>query len=120
MCAAIHVRDMRELEKKAPTVAEAFKQGIFTISNTLRRFSAIAIDQAQEQNTSIVKGDGGAVGLTENPSGLRPWMPSGPEIAPLFNEFETSMAPEATPEQSYHHEDEKGYQKRCQLSCASI
>ena len=32
---------------------------------------AHAIDQAHEQNHAIVKGDGGAVGLTENPSALR-------------------------------------------------
>ena len=31
-------------------------------------FSTIPIDQAHEQNNSLVKGDGGAVGLTETPS----------------------------------------------------
>ena len=34
---------------------------------TGRAFSAMAIDQAHEQNNAAVKGDGGAVGLTENP-----------------------------------------------------
>ena len=33
-------------------------------------FSAIAIDQDREQNNACVKGDGGAVGLTENPAAL--------------------------------------------------
>ena len=28
----------------------------------------MAIDQAHEQNNAMVKGDGGAVGLTENPN----------------------------------------------------
>ena len=36
-------------------------------------FSGIAIDQAHEQNNASVKGDGGAVGLTENLAALRRW-----------------------------------------------
>ena len=53
-------------------------------------FSGIAIDQAHEQNNASVKGDGGAVGLTENPAALRRWMVSGPEMARLIGEFEVS------------------------------
>ena len=52
----IHVRDMLDLGEKAPGVAEAFKQGLFTIAKTDVRFSAIAIDQAHEQNNAMVKG----------------------------------------------------------------
>ena len=33
-------------------------------------FSAMALDQAHEQINACVKGDGGVVGLTENPSAL--------------------------------------------------
>ena len=53
-------------------------------------FSGIAIAQAHEQNNASVKGDGGAVGLTENPAALRRWMVSGPEMARLIGEFEVS------------------------------
>ena len=106
----IHVRDMCELDKKAPEVAEAFKQGLFTVTKTTQRFSAIAIDQAHEQNNAMVKGDGGAVGLTENASALRRWMISGPEMARLVNEFEANIAPEAGSESRYHHEAQKNYQ----------
>ena len=106
----IHVRDMRELDSKAPAVAEAFKQGLFTVTKTRRRFSCIAIDQAHEQNNAMVKDDGGAVGLTENASALRRWMLSGPEMARLVNEFEACMAPEVRPETNNHHEAERGYQ----------
>ncbi len=45
-------------------------------------------DQAHEQNNQMVKGSGGAVGLTENPSAFRRWMVAGPEQARLLNEFE--------------------------------
>ena len=58
------------------------------MNKTAKRFSAMAIDQAHEQNNAMVKGDGGAVGLTENPNALRRWMLSGPEMARLVNEFE--------------------------------
>ena len=34
-------------------------------------------DRAHEQNNAAVKGDGGAVGLTENPAALHRWMVSG-------------------------------------------
>ena len=37
-----------------------------------------------------MKGDGGAVGLTENPAALRRWKVSGPEMARLIGEFEVS------------------------------
>ena len=53
-------------------------------------FSGNAIDQVHEQNNASVKGDGGAVGLTENPATLRRWMVSGPEMARLIEEFEVS------------------------------
>lgn len=38
---------------------------------TRKRFSAIALDQAHEQDNAVVKGDSGAVGLTENPAALK-------------------------------------------------
>ena len=43
-----------------------FQNGGFTINKTGNPFSEMAIDQAHEQNNAMVKGDGGAVGLTEN------------------------------------------------------
>ena len=58
---------------------------------TTHAFSAMAIDQAHEQNNAFVKGDGGAVGLTENPSALQRWMVAGPEVARVIKEFETSL-----------------------------
>lgn len=48
-------------------------------------FSSIPIDQAHEQNNACIKGDGGAVGLTDNPSALRRWMVAGPEVARVKN-----------------------------------
>ena len=36
----------------------------------------------------MVKGSGGAIGLTGNPGALRRWMVAGPEIATMITEFE--------------------------------
>ena len=82
---SIHLRDICGLAHAAPTVATAFNEGLFTVNKTTRKFSAIANDHAHVQNNSIVKGEGGAVGLIENPDALRRWMLSGPEIARLVN-----------------------------------
>lgn len=67
-----------------------FIAGHFTAKKTTHAFSAIAIDQAHEHKNANVKGDGGAVGLTENPSVLRRLMVAGPEVARVITEFETS------------------------------
>ena len=88
---SVHLLDMRALPQTAPDVARRFDDGFFTVNKSSKRFSAIAIDQAHEQHNAIVKGDGSAVGLKENPSALRRWMVSGPEIARVVNEFENEM-----------------------------
>ena len=76
----IHVLDMGELGRKAPAVAEAFKQGLFTVTNTHQICSCIAINQAHKQNDAMVKDDTGAVCLTENARALCRCMLSSPEM----------------------------------------
>ena len=62
----VHLRDMVNLKELHPSVYEQFMCGNFTVKKAAHAFSAIAIDQAHEQNNAIVKGDGGAIGLIEN------------------------------------------------------
>ena len=70
----IHIRDMESLP---PSIHKEFEEnGHWVIHKTTRRFSAMPIDQAHEQNNEVVKSSGGAVGLTENPSAFRRWMVS--------------------------------------------
>ena len=71
-------------------MASEFRKGNFVVQKSHRAFSSIPIDQAHEQNNKVVKGDGGAIGLTENPSQLLRWMICGPEVSGLINEFQTS------------------------------
>ena len=70
-----------------------------------RPFSAIAIDHAHEQNNAVVKGDGGAIGLTQNPRALLRWMVAGPEIARTIDGFETACLGNHTGrDNGRHHE----------------
>ena len=72
---------------KHPGVAREFGAGNFNVRKTKNVFSSIPIDQAHEQNNALIKGDGGAVGLTDNPSALLRWMIAGPEVARAIEEF---------------------------------
>ena len=65
----IHVRDMKSLPSN---IMKEFKDhGHWVLSKTGNRFSSIPLDQVHEQANKVVKGSGGAVGLTENPAAFR-------------------------------------------------
>ncbi|KAG1674197.1 Arachidonate 12-lipoxygenase, epidermal-type [Nymphon striatum] len=83
----VHLKDMAELPERYPEVARKFREGSFTVQKTKKIFSSIAIDQAHELNNACIKGDGGAVGLTNNPAALRRWMIAGPEVARVIEEL---------------------------------
>ena len=51
-----------------------------------------------------MKGSGGAVGLTENPSAFKKWMIAGPEQARLLKEFEQEYILEKGNKQQHHEE----------------
>lgn len=82
-----------------------FLKGNFTVCETQPVFFAVVLDQAREQNNAIVKGDGGAVGLTQSPEALRCWMIAGPEVVRLTGEFEAAAEEGTTREGSNtkHH-----------------
>ena len=103
----VHLRDMVALEDKHPDVFAEFMAGNFTVKKTPHAFSALAIDQAHEQNNASVKGDGGAVGLTENPAAFRRWMVSGPEMARVIAEFQATADKRTKKTDFKHHEQTK-------------
>eukprot|EP00733_Pompholyxophrys_punicea_P000439 Pompholyxophrys_punicea_v1_NODE_121_length_3355_cov_8.294759.p1 type:complete len:312 gc:universal NODE_121_length_3355_cov_8.294759:1498-2433(+) len=59
----VHIQSMRTLPV---SIQSEFQKGNFTVSKSVRKFSAIAIDQTHEQTNKFVKSDGGVVGITEN------------------------------------------------------
>ena len=83
----VHLKDMAELPERHPEIARKFREDSFTVHKTKKVFSSIQIDQAHEQNNACIKGDGGAVGLTDNPAAFRRWMIAGPETARVIEEF---------------------------------
>ena len=103
----IHLRDTVSLDIKHPDVFAQFLAGNFAVKMTTRAFSVIAIDQAHEQNNATVKGDGGAVGLTENPAAMRRWMVSGPEMSRVIREFQASADNKTHRTGILHHEQTK-------------
>jgi hypothetical protein len=115
---------MISLSKIQPSVERMFQQGCFVVRKTQRVFSAISIDQAHEQNNKRVKGDGGAVGLTESPSQLLRWMVSGPEVASVVAEFEASQDAIKTNQSKgpdvHHHEQVKSVQKNFQKQVGAL
>ena len=86
----IHVDDLMKLELVCPNVYKEFCSGNFVVQKTINPFSAIAVDQAHEQNNAVIKGVGGAVGLLSKDmdSALGHWEVAGPEVCRLLEEYE--------------------------------
>ena len=101
----VHLRDMAELANKHPDVFTEFRNGHLTVQTTKGMFSTIPLDQAHEQNNAYVKGDGGAIGLTDNATALRRWMVAGPEVARVIVEFEDFNMHPRNQEETHHHEE---------------
>ena len=108
---SVHLRDMLALHRLNPEVLEEFRAGMFTVQKTRRTFSCIATDHAHEQNNARIKGDGGAVGLMENPNALQRWMVAGPEVARVISEFEVAQEHNDNKAQTLHHDQTETIQK---------
>ena len=107
------------LQDNDPFVFEQFENGNFVVNKSDNRFSSIPIDHAHEQNNKCVKGDGGAIGLTESASELQRWMVSGPEVARVIEEFEccTRRRSERISQNAFlHHDESLGVQKEFKKS----
>ena len=93
------------------------------VNKTNRSFSALTVDHAHEQNNKTVKGDGGAIGLTESPTQLMRWMVSGPEMSRIINEFEVSqelLKSMSDDRKHRHHEETRGVQSTFQSQVQSL
>lgn len=103
---SVHIRDMQKLETDHNTVHSHFASGGFVVQKTKNKFSAIPLDQAHEQCNALVKGDGGAVGLTSNPNALKRWMIAGPEVSRMIKEFEEQTSETNTLQNDHHDQIE--------------
>lgn len=100
----IHLRDMVTLKEKHPQLAQEFESGKFVVHKSSRDFSAMAIDQAHEQANAVIKADGGAIGVTEDPSALRRWMVAGPQVSHIVEQYEAASVAKEAAEKTSHHE----------------
>ena len=66
----IFIQDLKMLPSRHPSIHKEFEEGNFTVRKTRKAFSAIAEDQAHEQNNKAIKVDGGAIGILENETAL--------------------------------------------------
>eukprot|EP00745_Piridium_sociabile_P026549 TRINITY_DN4240_c0_g1_i3.p1 TRINITY_DN4240_c0_g1~~TRINITY_DN4240_c0_g1_i3.p1 ORF type:complete len:1496 (-),score=398.92 TRINITY_DN4240_c0_g1_i3:837-5324(-) len=107
----IHLRDMMSLDQQHPEVAMEFHKGNFVVHKSRREFSALALDQAHEQNNAVIKGDGGAIGLTEDPGALRRWMVAGPEVSRLVAGYQAMSCVKDATITNKHHEQTPSAQR---------
>lgn len=114
----VHIRDMKSLPDSNND--EFLRCWVFP--KTHRKFSAIPLDQAHEQNNKLVKDSGGAVGLTENPNALKRWMISGPEQIRLLKEFQSSDKALSVSDSSLDqgHSKQETFKKHVNSLCQSI
>ena len=78
-------------------------KGNFVVQRSTHPFSSMAMDQSHEQLNKSIKGEGGAVGLTEDPVALRRWMIAGPELSRVVTKFEDTLS-DVSPSSNKHHE----------------
>lgn len=109
----VHVDDLMKLEEVCPDVYKEFCSGNFVVRKTTNPFSAIALDQAHEQNNATIKGVGGAIGLLSQDmdSALRRWEVAGPEVCRLLSEYERLHNIIPNENKGKHHEDYPEFQK---------
>ena len=79
--------------------------------------SSIAIYHADEQCNALVKGEGGALGLTDNPSDLKRWMAAGPELSAMVQEFEIGSSSTGS---TNHHEQAPAVQATLASKVSSL
>ena len=71
----------------------------------------MALNQAYEQLSVLVKVDGEAVGLKGNPAALRRWMVAGPEISRMIQEFECHSIHSLTSHHDPSHNSQVTFKK---------
>ncbi|KAE8741877.1 hypothetical protein FOCC_FOCC012580 [Frankliniella occidentalis] len=114
---AVHLKDLEELPEKAPSVHQEFCAGNFVVHKTGNAFSGLAIDQAHEQHNAMVKGEAGAIGLTQDPTSLRRFSVSGPEVGFMLSQYEGSRP---LSQLMKHHEQYPSFQRAFLENCVAL
>ena len=105
----VHIHDLRTLPQ---SIKNEFQKGNFVVTRPSRRFSAIPVDQAQEQNNKVIKGCGGVIGLTESPHTMKKFMACAHEISRVLRQFKDEYLFEGDDDLGHHTEtpsDQKNF-----------
>ena len=103
--ASVHMRDMLSIsDHSKSTLKEAW-----VVQNTMHTFSSITIDQAHEQESAKVKGNGGIVGRIESPPALKQRLISDPEKSRILTDCAQTLF-DKVKEDFMHHEEGSTYQ----------
>ena len=62
----IFIQNLKDLKLWHNDICEQFLNGDFTMVKSLKRFSAIAEDQAHEQNNKLIQAEGDTIGILDN------------------------------------------------------
>lgn len=84
----VYVIDMLKLPSRCPDVHTPSLEGNFFIQKTSHKFSSLAHGHTHEQQSAILKGDGGIIEIAEDELALKRWMLAGPEICSILNAYE--------------------------------
>ena len=108
--ATVHLLDMESLPSE---IRKAFMDGLWVIRKTQKRFSALSVDQALEQENKRLKASGGMIGLTENATALQRHAVVATVMAPLLDNFrEQAGIKKNTDTDVRHHEETASFQQR--------
>ena len=112
---SVFLEDLKQIPSKYPEVFNEFKRGYFTVKNGYRSFSNIGVDQAHEQNNKLVKIDGGAIGILDNPKSLLRWSVAGPTVTKVCHEYDDPITVEKK-----HHEDTRAVENKFRADVSSV
>ena len=98
-----HLYDMANLDQTNSSIKTEFDCEKFVVSKTRNSFSSMGIDH--EQLHTVIKGDGGAIGLTEDPEKFHRWMLCGPETERMIKQFENVSVLKEEINSQYRHHD---------------
>ena len=108
-----HVNDLMRLPITNQRLYEEFLAGNFVFQKSNNSFSAMALDQAHEQNNAVIKGAGGVIGLLtpDMESALRRWEITAPDVGRLIAEYEHHAGLDSNHSSGKHHEDYLSFQE---------
>ena len=112
---SIFLKDLQLIPSKYPSIFEEFKRGYFTVKNGNRKFSNIGVDQGHEQNNKLIKIEGGAIGIFDNPKTLLRWAVAGPIVAQICRDAEEEEVKEKK-----HHEDNGSFEAKFRKDIQSL